>query len=263
MQIMDKSTNSSPNTATHSHRGISPGVSCLLLVHDEFEREGLRGLLANRGMNSVQSISHFELASEKLARFQPDIVIAVAGDPPDCPIDVLAPFRKAASGSGMIVACDPALVRTYLPIVSSMGDHRVTSARLLLRATLRDGDRMMVTVDQVLNGHQSVDADVIDVLVQGQFKRPNSLAMSLTKREFQVLELVGSGAANSNIARRLGMSPASVGNILTRVFAKLGLREDPDINRRVIASREFVMECGSGNGDQLSTDIAKKIADVA
>lgn len=247
--------------ATRSGRDVFTGVSCLLLVHDEFEQEGLCGLLTNRGMRSIETSSNFELATETVARFKPGVIIVVAGDPPDCPADVIAQIGEVAPDSGLIVLCAPSLVGAYLPVVSSMPD-RVTSARLLLRATLRDGDRIMTAVDQVVNGYQTVDSDVIDVLVRGQFKRSVSLARSLTKREFQVFELVCSGAANIHIARRLGMSPPYVGNILTRIFAKLGLREDPNFNRRVLACREFMLEFGSCDVVR-SNPISSAGADIA
>jgi DNA-binding NarL/FixJ family response regulator len=238
-------------TAPNSANSLA-GVNCLLIVHEEFEREGLLGLLANRGMKSIKSMAHFDSALPTIARLKPDVIITVAGDMPDCPVELLGPIREAVPDSGMIVLCNPELVREYLPVVTSISDAGPAGIKLLLRPTLRDGNRMATVIDQVMNGRQSVERDVVDLLLQNQDKRSVPLAKVLTKRELQVLELVGAGYANSNIARRLGMSPPHVGNMLTRVFAKLGLRDDPGINRRVMASREFLAEYGTGNDGALA-----------
>lgn len=243
---MDYSTKPGCNKATHSQKEDFAGVECLLLIHDEFEREGLRGLLANRGMKSIQSISHFESAVKTVSRLQPDVVIAVAGDPPECPVELLAPIRKIAPDSGIIVLCDPVSIGTYLPVVTLIGDFGPTGVKLLLRTTLRNGDRMATVVDQVLAGHDSMENDVVDILVQNAVKHSESLATKLTKRELRVLELAGNGAVNRTIAHQLNVSPAYVGNILSQIFTKLGLREHPDVNRRVTACREFFLEYGFG-----------------
>ncbi len=259
---MNNSTKPGSNIATHSHKEDFAGVGCLLLIRDEFEREGLRGLLANRGMKSFSSISHFESAVETVSRLQPNVIIAVAGDPPDCPVELLAPIRKIAPDSGIIVLCDPISVRTYLPIVMSIGDFGPAGVKLLLRAMLRNGDRMATTIDQVLTGRQSVERDVIDLLVQDQFNRPKSLVTLFTKREFQVFELVSFGATNANIARKCDIALASVGNLLTSIFVKLGFQGDPDINRRVLTSRAYFLEYGSGDVEQ-STAIPSEDVDNA
>lgn len=43
----------------------------------------------------------------------------------------------------------------------------------------------------------------------------------LTRREREVLDLIATGLGNATIARRLGLAPATVGNHITSIFAKL------------------------------------------
>lgn len=56
--------------------------------------------------------------------------------------------------------------------------------------------------------------------------RPHERAViaSLTRRERDVLELIACGSDNHAIAERLFLSPATVRNHITRIFAKLGVR---------------------------------------
>lgn len=54
-------------------------------------------------------------------------------------------------------------------------------------------------------------------------RRDHRLA-GLTPREHQVLALIAAGASNHDIATRLVISPATVGNHITRIFRKLSVR---------------------------------------
>lgn len=48
--------------------------------------------------------------------------------------------------------------------------------------------------------------------------------MSLTPREFEVLELLAEGLPNAKIAQRLVISPKTVGTHLEHIYDKLGAR---------------------------------------
>ncbi len=52
---------------------------------------------------------------------------------------------------------------------------------------------------------------------------PPDEASSLTPREDQILELVGAGMTNREIATRLGIAEQTVKNRMTVILAKLGL----------------------------------------
>jgi DNA-binding response OmpR family regulator len=58
--------------------------------------------------------------------------------------------------------------------------------------------------------------------------QPNGYAPALTPREQEVLELLAHGLANAEIARRLTISPKTVGTHIAHIYEKLGVRTRVD-----------------------------------
>ena len=244
---MDSNTTPKNSDPSRSLTKKFTDASCLLLIHNEFESEGLRGVLANRGMKSIRLSSNLAAAVKTMSCLKPDVVIVDDWDFTDDPTGLFASIRKRSAGSEIILLFDElSLNKKYLSTPIFSDELGFVGIKLLLRATIRDGDRMAAIIDQVLLGHDSVESDVVDVFVRNVVRHSESLAKKLTKRELQVLELAGNGAINKSIASQLNTSPAYVGNILTQIFSKLGFHEDPNINPRVAACREFFQEYGFG-----------------
>ena len=65
-------------------------------------------------------------------------------------------------------------------------------------------------------------------------RRPNPLDQ-LTPREQQVLALMAEGRSNAAISEELGLGLKTVETHINRVFSKLGLAEDTEGHRRVLA----------------------------
>ena len=63
----------------------------------------------------------------------------------------------------------------------------------------------------------------------------------LAAREREILDLVAAGLSNGTIAQRLSLSPKTVANYLTSVFAKLGV---PDRSQAIVRARD----AGLGRG---------------
>jgi DNA-binding NarL/FixJ family response regulator len=74
----------------------------------------------------------------------------------------------------------------------------------------------------------------------GTGTRPDPLPQ-LSRRERAVLDAIASGASNDEVAARLSISTKTVGNHITRIFRKLGVRHRPEA---IVRAREH----GLGRG---------------
>nr|MDT0666962.1 helix-turn-helix transcriptional regulator [Micromonospora sp. DSM 115978] len=76
---------------------------------------------------------------------------------------------------------------------------------------------------------------VVDELVAANSRRQHSDLDRLTPREREVLSHMAQGWSNARIATTLVLSERAVEKHSNSIFAKLGLTDEPDLNRRVKA----------------------------
>ena len=85
------------------------------------------------------------------------------------------------------------------------------------------GDGIVRTIQGVAKGEVILGPRVADQLIgqRGREPRHQQVLPGLTARERQILELIASGMRNARIANQLNLSPKTVSNQLTSIFAKL------------------------------------------
>ena len=76
---------------------------------------------------------------------------------------------------------------------------------------------------------------MVEALVTARSRRADSRLEFLTPREQEVLAEMAQGRNNAAVASALGLSERAVEKHINSVFSKLGLSEEPDVNRRVKA----------------------------
>jgi DNA-binding NarL/FixJ family response regulator len=84
---------------------------------------------------------------------------------------------------------------------------------------------------------------VLDPSLVAELLAPRSRAGALdalSSREVEVLGLVAEGLTNGGIADRLTLSERTVEVHVQRIFSKLGLPDDQQLNRRVLSTLTFL-----------------------
>ncbi|MER7504368.1 response regulator transcription factor [Nonomuraea pusilla] len=102
-----------------------------------------------------------------------------------------------------------------------------------LKESVFDADQFVDALERVAAGGTAMDPAVIaKLLSNGSSARRLG---GLTERERSVLGLMAEGLSNQAIGRRLFLSESAISKYTTSLFGKLGLVDDDDSNRRVLA----------------------------
>ena len=110
----------------------------------------------------------------------------------------------------------------------------------LLKERVADLDQLVRALQDVVNGGSALDPQVVEGLMARKATEARSPLAMLTDREREVLEAMATGQNNGAIARTLFMSERAVEKHVGAVFQKLGLTEDEDVSRRVMAVLAFL-----------------------
>ena len=94
-------------------------------------------------------------------------------------------------------------------------------------------EQLLDAVHRVAAGECVVDRAIVDELLAR--RRQVDPIDELTPREREVLALIAEGRSNQGICRTLWLSPKTVETHIRGAFAKLGIKEAPEDNRRVLA----------------------------
>ena len=89
-------------------------------------------------------------------------------------------------------------------------------------------------------GGSALAPHVVEALVTRRREQDRSPLATLSDRELAVLREMATGKSNAAIARVLHVSERAVEKHTNALFAKLGVSEEPDVNRRVLAVLRFL-----------------------
>jgi DNA-binding NarL/FixJ family response regulator len=191
-------------------------IRVLLCDDHAVVREGLARLL--EGTDDIEVAGMAADGVEGVAAavaLQPDVVL----------IDLAMPNLDGVAATRRIVAEAPG---ANVVVLTSFGDNRRIHDALDAGARgylLKDAEASEVVraIRAAARGEAPLDPRVARaVLARGT--APSALS-GMTAREREVLALLGSGMANKAIARRLGISEATVKAHLTRVFRQIGVTD--------------------------------------
>jgi DNA-binding NarL/FixJ family response regulator len=195
-------------------------------------REGILSVLDDGGFDVVGTAGDAHELIRVAEAHQPDVVIADIQMPPEHSDDGLRAalaIRAARPGTGLLILSQ-FLEDSYAFSLVADGAQGVG---YLLKEKVGDLRMFTDAVQRIAEGGSVLDPDVVARLV-GRKRRASPLD-DLTAREREVLGLIAEGRSNAGIAAHLVITVAGVERHVTSIFDKLGLHQDRDAHRRVLA----------------------------
>lgn len=112
----------------------------------------------------------------------------------------------------------------------------------LLKERVSNLDELVRALNEVAKGGSVLDPKVVEALVSAKDRMAHSPLAKLTDREREVLEHMAQGQNNASIAKSLFLTERAVEKHINSLFHKLGLSEETDVHRRVMAVLAFLRE---------------------
>jgi DNA-binding NarL/FixJ family response regulator len=173
----------------------------------------------------------------------PDVVVTDIRMPPsgtDEGIRAANTVRERHPGVGVVVLSQYANPDYALALLEGGSARRA----YLLKERVGDVEELLGAIREVARGGSVVDPKVVDALVTATSRAVKSDLDRLTPREGEILGEMATGKSNAAIASSLILSERAVEKHTNSIFSKLGLTEEPDVNRRVKAVLLYLAERG-------------------
>jgi DNA-binding NarL/FixJ family response regulator len=201
-------------------------------------REGVAALLAEAdGVDLVDVVADPELLLASVAAHSPDAVLTDIRMPPthtDEGIVAAKQIRSEHPGTGVVVLSQY-VEEDYAFALLSEG---VAGMGYLLKERVSDLDELVRALTAVARGGSALDPQVVEALLAR--RAGDGPLLGLTEREREVLAVMATGRNNATIASTLFMSDRAVEKHIGSVFQKLGLVDERETNRRVMAVLAYV-----------------------
>ena len=213
----------------------------VVLADDNYlVREGITALLAEvEEIELVDSVGDPQSLLKSVREHQPDAVLTDIRMPPTHTtegIDAAKQIRAEHPSIGVVVLSQYVEEDYALALLSD----GVAGLGYLLKERVSDIAELVRALDDVARGGSALDPKVVEGLMMRKSGEASSPLRGLTDKERTVLEQMATGRTNASIARTLYMSERSVEKHISAVFLKLGLVDEGESNRRVMAVLAFV-----------------------
>jgi DNA-binding NarL/FixJ family response regulator len=205
-------------------------------------REGISRLVAaTDDMDLVGTAGDLPGLLALIERESPDVVVTDIRMPPtgtDEGIQAAAWARRHRPGTGVVVLSQY-VAPGYAVALLEQGS---AGCAYLLKERIGNVDELATAIRAVAGGGSVIDPMVVDELVRSRTAETRPGLASLTPREQEILAEMAQGKSNSAIAAALFVTERAVEKHTNSIFAKLGLSEERDVNRRVKAVLVYLSE---------------------
>ena len=205
-------------------------------------REGVAALLAEvDGIDLVDVVADPDSLLRSVAEHPPDAVLTDIRMPPthtDEGIEAAKRIRAEHPDVGVVVLSQY-VEEDYAFDLLADG---VAGMGYLLKERVSDLDELVRALHEVARGGSALDPLVVEALLAR--RAGEGPLLGLTEREREVLEEMATGRNNATIAKTLFMSDRAVEKHIGSVFQKLGLVDEHEVNRRVMAVLAYLEASG-------------------
>ncbi len=231
--------------------GRKPGIARVRIValrvvfadDNYLVREGVTLLLAEvAGIDVVAAAADLDSLLTAVAEHSPDVVLTDIRMPPTSTnegIEAAKRIRSEHSGVGVVVLSQY-VEEDYVFELLADG---AAGMGYLLKERVTDLDELVRALLEVARGGSVLDPLVVEALLAR--RGSDGPILGLTDREREVLQEMATGRNNSTIAKSLFMSDRAVEKHIGSVFQKLGLIDEHEVSRRVMAVLVYLEATGS------------------
>jgi DNA-binding NarL/FixJ family response regulator len=195
-------------------------------------REGIVRLLESFGHRVVATASTGPQTLDVLVACRPDVAIVDVRMPPtqkDEGLRAALAARRAVPGLPVLILSQHVEQLYARELLADQAG----GVGYLLKESVFEADQFLDALDRVAGGGTAMDPAVIARLLA--VTAPTTRLGDLTERERSVLALMAEGLSNTAIGKRLFLSDGAISKYTTSTFAKLGISDEADNNRRVLA----------------------------
>jgi DNA-binding NarL/FixJ family response regulator len=206
---------------------VREGTAALLQGSDEVELAG-----------TAESLDELLSAVEEL---RPDVVLTDIRMPPSNTtegIDAARRIRADHPEIGVVVLSQFAEEEYAFELLKD----GAAGLGYLLKERVSNLEEIVRALNEVAKGGSVLDPKVVEALVAAKDRMAHSPLASLTDREREVLENMAQGKNNAAIAKSMFLTERAVEKHINSLFHKLGLSEEVDVHRRVMAVLAFLHE---------------------
>jgi DNA-binding NarL/FixJ family response regulator len=195
-------------------------------------REGVAHLLTESGLEVVDQVGDADALLTSVRDRRPDVALVDIRMPPthtDEGLRAARVIRSRYPETAVLVLSQHLEPAYALRLI----EERPEGVGYLMKERVGRVEQLLDAVQRVAAGECVIDRAVVDELLERR-RRVDPVA-ELTPREREIIALMAEGRSNQGICRTLWLSPKTVETHIRSAFAKLGIKEAPEDNRRVLA----------------------------
>jgi DNA-binding NarL/FixJ family response regulator len=195
-------------------------------------REGVAHILTANGFDVVEQVGDADALLRSVRDRRPDAALVDIRMPPTHTDEGLRAARKIRAQypeTSVLVLSQHLELEYALQLVEGKPEH----VGYLMKERVGRVEQLIDALQRVAAGECVVDRAVVDELLDR--RRQIDPIAALTPREREILALMAEGRSNQGICQALWLSPKTVETHIRGAFAKLGIEQAAEDNRRVLA----------------------------